>query len=299
MVSLRAAGAAATLANRSVFGAGLQARNMANLKELKIRMASVESIKKITASMKMVAAARMKSAEARMERVRPFSRVGKSMIESAPADVESGKELVVVLTSDRGLCGGINSSLIRAVKHHIASTKNECKVIVCGEKGKAGLQRLHSQDFVLTATELGKKELNLVDVERVVEAILEQEFKTLTFYSNKFVSMLVFETLVNRLKSLNFIQNELDVTSYEFEDEKPAALQNFYEYYLGTLLYSALTENAAAELCARMTSMDNATRNAGEMLDALTLSYNRQRQAGITTELTEIISGCEAIKDVD
>jgi len=234
-----------------------------------------------------------------MERVRPFSRVGKSMIESAPADVESGKELVVVLTSDRGLCGGINSSLIRAVKHHIASTKNECKVIVCGEKGKAGLQRLHSQDFVLTATELGKKELNLVDVERVVEAILEQEFKTLTFYSNKFVSMLVFETLVNRLKSLNFIQNELDVTSYEFEDEKPAALQNFYEYYLGTLLYSALTENAAAELCARMTSMDNATRNAGEMLDALTLSYNRQRQAGITTELTEIISGCEAIKDVD
>jgi len=299
MVSLCAAGAAATLANRSVFGAGLQARNMANLKELKIRMASVESIKKITASMKMVAAARMKSAEARMERVRPFSRVGKSMIESAPADVESGKELVVVLTSDRGLCGGINSSLIRAVKHHIASTKNECKVIVCGEKGKAGLQRLHSQDFVLTATELGKKELNLVDVERVVEAILEQEFKTLTFYSNKFVSMLVFETLVNRLKSLNFIQNELDVTSYEFEDEKPAALQNFYEYYLGTLLYSALTENAAAELCARMTSMDNATRNAGEMLDALTLSYNRQRQAGITTELTEIISGCEAIKDVD
>merc|ERR1712023_504355 len=157
MVSLRAAGAAATLANRSVFGAGLQARNMANLKELKIRMASVESIKKITASMKMVAAARMKSAEARMERVRPFSRVGKSMIESAPADVESGKELVVVLTSDRGLCGGINSSLIRAVRHHIASTKNECKVIVCGEKGKAGLQRLHSQDFVLTATELGKK----------------------------------------------------------------------------------------------------------------------------------------------
>eukprot|EP01094_Clydonella_sp_ATCC50884_P017003 TRINITY_DN288_c0_g1_i1.p2 TRINITY_DN288_c0_g1~~TRINITY_DN288_c0_g1_i1.p2 ORF type:complete len:313 (-),score=131.87 TRINITY_DN288_c0_g1_i1:229-1047(-) len=272
---------------------------MANLKELKIRMASVESIKKITASMKMVAAARMKSAENKMRRVRPFARVGKSVMDSAPPLGDKGSEVVVLLTSDRGLCGSINSSLARTVRDHIKSSKNDIKLIVLGDKGKAATQREFGHKYVLSATDLGKKELNFVDLETIVEEMMETDYDQAVFYSNKFVSVLAFETLINRLRNLNFVRNELDVAAYEFEDEKPEALKNFYEYYVSTLLYSALTENAAAELAARMTSMDNATRNAGDMLDTLTLSYNRQRQAGITTELTEIIAGSESLQDAD
>jgi len=283
---------------QSVFRANAQTRGMANLKELKIRMGSVESIKKITASMKMVAAARMKSAEEKMHRVRPFARVGKSFME-APEFTDRGSEVIVLLTSDRGLCGGINSSLARAVRAHLKSTKNDVKLIVCGEKGKAALVREFSPKFIMTAAELGKKDLNFVDLEGIVDELVATEFDTATFYSNEFVSVLAFETMKGKLRSLQYVNDELDTAKYEFEDEKPEALRNFYEYYVGTYLFSALTENAAAELAARMTSMDNATRNAGEMLEALTLTYNRQRQAGITTELTEIIAGTECLQDVD
>merc|ERR1712000_57683 len=122
------------------------------------------------------------------------------------------------------------------------------------------------------------------------------EFEEATILSNKFVSVLTFETLVRQMKNKEHLQNEVDFSDYEFEDEKPAALENLFQFHMGAMLYSALTENAAAELAARMTSMDNASRNATDVFDRLEISYNRQRQANITTELTEIIAGVEAIQ---
>lgn len=295
---------ASTLARTSVLARRVQLvhtqqRSMANLKELKIRMASVDSIKKITASMKLVAAARMKAAEDRMHRVRPFA-TSTEIFSDAVADKseENKKHLLVLLTSDRGLCGSINSSLVRASRE-ILRRKPGTEIIVLGEKGKAGLLREYGSQFVLTATELGKRQLNFTDVVPIAEFITKHEFDTATMVSNKFISVLAFETLINPFHPAPFWKERADLSEFEFENERPDVMQSYFEYAAAAQIYSALTENTAAELSARMTSMDNATKNAGEMLQTLTLSYNRRRQAGITTELSEIIAGTEAIQEVE
>lgn len=270
---------------------------MVNLKELKIRMASVDSIKKITASMKLVAAARMKAAEDRMHRVRPFA-AATELTADADKNAESKKHLLVLLTSDRGLCGSINSSLVRASRE-ILRKKPNTEIVIVGEKGKAGLLRDYNKQYLFTATEVGKRQLNFIDVAPVADYISQHEFDSATVLSNRFVSILAFETLSNPLHSAPFWRERADLAEYEFEAERPDVMQSFFEYSAASMIYSALTENSAAELAARMTSMDNATKNAGEMLNTLTLSYNRKRQAGITTELSEIIAGTEAIQEVD
>eukprot|EP01095_Lingulamoeba_sp_RSL-Kostka_P008374 TRINITY_DN2781_c0_g4_i1.p1 TRINITY_DN2781_c0_g4~~TRINITY_DN2781_c0_g4_i1.p1 ORF type:complete len:340 (-),score=119.40 TRINITY_DN2781_c0_g4_i1:280-1272(-) len=284
----------------------LQKQEMASLKDLKIRIESVKSIKKITASMKLVAASKLKGAQLNMEKSRPFWDSTKSLFQGRgmteygigedPFEEEPKKPLFVILTSDRGLCGSINSSLVKLTKRHLARYPN-AKLIIIGEKGKGSLIRQHSKNFICSATDIGKKSIAFADVEDVASSVCKVDYDQAYFISNKFVSVIAYETLQRKLANAQTIFNEADFVEYEMEENKTELLDYAYQYYVSSLLFSSLTENVAAELSARMTSMENASKNAGEMLLKLERTYNRQRQAGITTELSEIISGAESIKE--
>jgi len=278
----------------------MQQRNMANLKELKIRMGSVKNIQKITASMKLVAAARMKAAQTKMEKSRPFWIAAEAPFKAVAKDEkltlsQKDKNLLILLTSDRGLCGAINNSLVRKAKEYLRQDPN-LKIVVVGDKGKGGLFREYNANFEVSANEIGKKQLNFADVIPIAESIASIEFDKAIVLSNKFVSVLTFETLIRSIRNREYLMETSDFQDYDFEDAKSETIRDLYQFHLAALLYSSLTENAAAELAARMTSMDNASRNAKDVFQKLELSFNRQRQAAITTELTEIVAGTEALQ---
>lgn len=287
---------------------------MASLKDLKLRMTSIESIKKITASMKLVATSKLNGARNDMAKAKAFwdasnlafkdGRGAEEMLAEKFQDVtekeKNRNDLYVLLTSERGLCGSINSSLVRLCRNVWANNPN-FQVIVAGEKGKASLQTHYAQNLLVAVTEMGNKgKFSFADMEPLVDRIASAEFREARILSNQFNSVISIEPRVRTLKSKQHIVDEADFYDFEMDDaDKNELLSNLYEHYVGCALYSGLVENSAAELSARMTSMDNATKNAGDMLDRLSLQYNRQRQAGITTELSEIISGAEAVKDVE
>jgi len=291
-----------------------QQRSMASLKDLKLRMTSIESIKKITASMKLVATSKLNGARADMAKAKAFwaasnlafadGRGAEEMNAEKFHDVtekeKNQDDLYVLLTSERGLCGSINSSLVRLCKNVWANNPN-FQVIVAGEKGKASLQTHYGPNMLVAVTEMGNKgKFSFADMEPLVDRIAATEFREARFVANQFNSVISIEPRVRTLKSKNYIVEEADFYGFEMDDaDKDELLANLYEHYVGCNIYSSMVENSAAELSARMTSMDNATKNAGDMLDRLNLQYNRQRQAGITTELSEIISGAEAVKDVE
>lgn len=286
-------------------------RNMVSLKDLKTRMGSVQSIKKITASMKVVATSKLAGARRDMEKAREFWEASnaafadrgaqKLNVEEFNQSVDrNGKDLYVVLTSDKGLCGSINSSLLRLCKG-IWSQNANAKIAIAGTKGKAGSQTYFSDKYTTIVTELGSKDrLSFADVEDLVECVANEDFNEAKILSTQFNSTISLEPVIRTLKNKNKLKEEVDFSGFEFDDaDTGGVLDDLYEHYVGCLLYSALLENTASEFSARMTSMDNATKNAGDMLNALSLQYNRQRQAGITTELIEIISGAETVKAVE
>lgn len=290
-----------------------QDRSMASLKDLKMRMTSIASIKKITASMKLVATSKLAGARADLKRAQGFWDASNlAFKDGRGADSMTGEEfqelsltekkkqdLYVILSSERGLCGSINSSLIRLCKAAWTNSPG-FKLIVAGEKGKASLLTNYSENLLFSVTDIGERgKYNFADMEPLVNAIANTDFREARFITNRFNSVISIEPRVQTLKSKNYIMEEADFYTFEMDDaDKSELLENLYEHYVACNLYSSMVENTAAELSARMTSMDNATNNAGDMLARLSLQYNRQRQAGITTELSEIISGAEAVKDV-
>jgi len=254
--------------------------------------------------MKLVAASKLTKAQAEMENARPFWNTskeifaGRGFLETIPEDLVAQKPVFIVMTSDRGLCGSINSSLVKATKKLFLTYPN-ARLISLGEKGRSALVREFSHQFVVSAADVGKRKLALADIESIIEGIVKTDFDYAFFLSNKFNSVISYENMTRALPHLNQITETIDLSTYEFDDEVvPEVLENVYEHYLSTLIYSSLAENSATELSARMTSMDNATKNAGEMITNLERKYNRTRQATITTELTEIIAGAESVKSV-
>lgn len=287
---------------------------MASLKDLKLRMTSIESIKKITASMKLVATSKLNGARADMAKAKAFWDASKLAFDDgrganemnaekfldATEKEKNQQDLYVLLTSERGLCGSINSSLVRLCRN-VWANNPDFQVIVAGEKGKASVQTHYRQNMLVAVTEMGNKgKFSFADMEPLVDRIAAAEFREARFLSNQFNSVISIEPRVRTLKSKKHIVEEADFYEFEMDNaDKDELLSNLYEHYVACSLYSGMVENTAAELSARMTSMDNATKNAGDMLDRLNLQYNRQRQAGITTELSEIISGAEAVKDTE
>jgi F-type H+-transporting ATPase subunit gamma len=257
--------------------------------------------------MKLVATSKLKAAQNRMEVARPFAIAVDCLPETAVAlkakaadtSTKLGTHMLVAITTDRGLCGSINSSVLRLIrradKDRVQGEKFAFTLI--GSKGRAGLQREFGDRICYSASDMGdKKGVRFGDVAPLVETIFAQDFSHLTLISNLFVSIMQFDTdMMPVLTTDEFAALELD--GYEFEsDDKQATMQNYFEWYLGGKIYSRIIESSAAEMAARMTSMDNATRNAGDMIKKLSVEYNRGRQASITSELSEIVAGAAAVE---
>ena len=291
---------------------------MASLDDLKKRISSVKSTQKITKAMKMVAAAKLRRAQENAERGRPYSEKMNNIIlnlsssvsdkENAPKLLQgTGQEkthLCVVLTSDRGLCGGFNSNIIKKAKLFFQKISNEnksLKIITVGSKGYDQLKRQYKNNIIEKLSFKDSKNINYFDANKVGKIIIEkfekEEFDVCTIFYNQFknvITQIPQEQQIIPLKT----ENEKDQTnneSYEFEPEEDEILSNLLPKNISTQIFKAMLENSASEQGSRMRAMDNATRHAGEMVDKLTIEYNRSRQAAITKELIEIISGAESL----
>lgn len=304
---------------------------MASLKDLRTRIASVKSTQKITSAMKMVAAAKLRRAQEQAEASRPYAERMERMLGAlakamkgragAPALLTgSGKEdvhLVVVATADRGLCGGFNSNIVRDARRLIGQLTSDgktVKILCVGRKSRDQLRRTHGDLIIDTIEDLQKPRLSFDKAddiaERVARMFEEGEFDVCTLIYARFKSAI--SQIVTRQQLIPFLATESGGSEKEEAKEEDSALADFkgvYEYEpseedilaellprnLAVQIFKALLENNASEQGARMTAMDNATRNAGEMIDKLTLTYNRTRQAVITKELIEIVSAKEAM----
>jgi len=291
---------------------------MPSLKDLKNRIGSVKSTQKITSAMKMVAAAKLRKAQEQAIASRPYcssmekivSSLASKLIDNAPELLKGKKEikkqLLVVFSADRGLCGGFNGSISRAVKLEVKKSKDlgiETKLLFVGRKSADTLKKDFQQHIVEIVTGNSTNPIYsdaLSISSKIVDLYQRDEFGSCKIIFNKFVSAITQEVT---LKSLIPIEtNNEDVSTnnqvssvYEYEPSEEVILEELLNKNIATQLFSAQMESTASELAARMTAMDNATRNAGDLIDRLTLQYNRTRQAFITKELIEIISGAEAL----
>jgi len=278
---------------------GGQTRSMATLRDIKVRMKSVQSVSKITSSMKTVAASRLKLAEKKKDLIRPFYQSINNIFKPFFEEKENPQNVLqVVITADRGLCGGLNSAIIRKAKTTFKPlNRANYQVISIGEKGRAGLMREYGEKISVFATGMGKKPLSFSDISRIADEILRHQFDAIQVFSTQFINVLYSIPITRMVPG---IQNMNDTSSpYEFEGDTKETLNDLYAYHLASLIYSAVVESSAAELGARMSAMDNATRNAKELIDKLTLDFNRKRQAVITNELIEIISGATNLEKGD
>ena len=291
---------------------------MASLDDLKKRIASVKSTQKITKAMKMVAAAKLKRAQDSAEKGRPYSEKMNNIIlnlsegisdkENAPKLLSgTGKDqihLCVVMTSDRGLCGGFNSNIIKKAKSYfskLSSEGKELKIITVGSKGNDQLKRVFGDKIIENISFKNSKNANFFDAEKVSRIIIEkfqkEEFDICTIFFNQFKNVI---TQIPQAQQIIPLKTDIDdkeksEDNYEFEPDEDEILTNLLPKNISTQIFKAMLENSASEQGARMSAMDNATRNAGEMVDKLTIEYNRSRQAAITKELIEIISGAESL----
>ena len=293
---------------------------MPSLKDLRNRIDSVKSTKKITQAMKMVAASKLKKAQSLAEKGRSYSSgldsIVKGLVNSNESiehplldnNVGGNSSLIIVVSSDRGLCGGLNSNIVKAVKKKIDKLEGEKKSasLVCiGKKGYDLLSGLYEKMFNFEVKQINIGEIDYKFTEEVGKKILnsfyKNDFQECSLFYNHFNSVISQEVKVEKLipypkSSETDTENQNNIDTYfEYEPNEEEVLSKILPKNFIVQIYKAILESRASEQGARMTAMDNATRNAGEMIDNLSLKYNRQRQAIITKELIEIISGAEAL----
>jgi len=282
---------------------------MASGKDLKTRIKSITSIKKITKAMKMVAASKLRQVQTALEAVRPISGLTTSVVseiqntlmnmETDNQSRESIKKLIVVISSDRGLCRGINSSVVKDTKLNIKSSQKNNELIelyTIGDKAKDVLVRSYAHQMNTAISETAKRKLSFAIASIISEDILKSNFDVCEIVYNQFKSVISQNLVRSQLYSRNNLNKAFfDWNTYEFDSEKSSVLYDLYEYNLAISIYNAMLENATSEQGARMNAMDSASRNASEMIDKLTLTYNKARQAAITSELIEIISCASAV----
>ena len=302
---------------------------MPSLKDLRVRIASVKSTQKITSAMKMVAAAKLRRAQEQAEAARPYAERMERMLASLAA-ASAGKEgapellagkgrdqvhLLVVATADRGLCGGFNTNIVREVRRRITALKGDgktVKLLCVGRKGRDQLRRDFGDAIIDTIEDVTRPSLRFDAAEAIAKRVAQMfeagEFDVCTIYYARFKSAI--SQIVTAQQLIPFAPTEENaggdgaeaaetggdsLAVYEYEPTEEDILAALLPRNLAVQVFRALLENNASEHGARMTAMDNATRNAGDMIDNLTLTYNRTRQAVITSELIEIISGAEAV----
>lgn len=296
---------------------------MPSLKDFRNRIASVKSTRKITSAMKMVAASKLRRAQQAAEASQPYASRMSGMLSRLVANIDTkqqgnvlmtgtGKDnvqLLVVVTSDRGLCGGFNSFILRLARQKIrelTTAGKTVKILCVGRKGRDSLKRDHAEKIVHVFEGLGRKRLAFTDASLVAEYILAMlargEFDVCTVLYNQFKSVIKQIPTAAQLIPLSIERteevadtNNASKAVYEFEPSEEEILDSLLPRNFSVQVFRAMLDSAAGEQAARMTAMDNATRNAGDMINKLTLRYNRARQAYITKELIEIISGAEAV----
>ena len=291
---------------------------MASLDDLRKRITSVKSTQKITKAMKMVAAAKLRKAQESAEKGRPYSEKMRNIILNLTESINdpsnapkllvgTGKDqtyLCVVMTSDRGLCGGFNSNICRLAKNHfskILSEGKELKIITIGSKGNDQLKREYGKYIIKKLSFKDKKKISFLEADEIGKIIIDlfdkNEFdKCILFFNN-------FKNVVTQIPQAQQIipaekkeaTKEKNENFYEFEPDEDEILEDLLPKNISTQVFKAFLENSASEQGSRMTAMDNATRNAGDLVNKLTIVYNRSRQAAITKELIEIISGAESL----
>ena len=291
---------------------------MASLDDLKKRISSVKSTQKITKAMKMVAASKLRRAQENAEKGRPYSDKMNNIIlnlSNSISDKENSPKLLigsgedkihlcVVMTSDRGLCGGFNTNIIKKAKAYfqkILKEEKNLKIITVGSKGYDQLKRVYGDKIIENISFKESKNANYFDADKVGKIVIEKfeagEFDVCTIFYNQFknvITQIPQEQQIIPLKATESAGNSSE-DNYEFEPEEDEILSNLLPKNISTQIFRAMLENSASEQGSRMSAMDNATRNAGEMVDKLTIQYNRSRQAAITKELIEIISGAESL----
>jgi F-type H+-transporting ATPase subunit gamma len=291
-----------------------QSRSYVTLKDISMRLKSVTNIQKITKSMKMVSAAKYAKAEKDLKIARPYGAAlaqfntqselpNESLL--LPANVK--RHLIIAISSDRGLCGAIHTSIVKAVKallhesrHQVnggAAAGLETRIVPIGDKAKQILARTHSSQILFSVNDVGKKNIVFLDASQVASEIIKSgyEFDSGDLLYNKFKSVISYNTTRQAFYSADLIINTAkNIGLYDSLDAE--TLKCYQEYQLASLIYYALKENSTSEVSARMSAMENATKNAGEMITRLQLYYNRTRQSVITRELIEIISGASALE---
>ena len=291
---------------------------MPNLKDLKNRIESVKNTRKITKAMQMVAAAKLRRAQDAAEASRPYSERFNSVLASLTASVGSsdsaplllrgtGKQdvhMLIVMTAERGLCGGFNSNIAKLARSHAAKLKEDgkqLKIVTVGKKGRDALKRDLGEYFIEHVDLSEFKSIKYVNAQAIAKALLarfdDSEYDVATIFYSKFVNVVTQIPTVQQIIPAIF-DDQLSASEkaiYDYEPDEETILADLLPRGVATQIFAALLENGASEQGARMSAMDNATRNAGDMIDKLTIEFNRSRQAVITNELIEIISGAEAL----
>tara|TARA_Y100001970_G_scaffold197918_1_gene240798 strand:+ start:1763 stop:2641 length:879 start_codon:yes stop_codon:yes gene_type:complete len=292
---------------------------MPSLDDLKKRISSVKSTQKITKAMKMVAAAKLRRAQENAEKGRPFSEKMNNIILNLSSNISdkktaskllvgTGKEnihLCVVITADRGLCGGFNTNICRKAKNYFEKILKEgktLKIFTVGSKGNDQLKRTYGSYIIENVNFKGFKKITYKEAEeiaiKVIKLFNEEKFDVCTIFYNKFKNVITQIPQAQQIIPVENNQNKEKIKDdifYDFEPDENEILESLLPKNISTQIFKAFLENGASEQGSRMTAMDNATRNAGELVDKLTITYNRSRQAAITKELIEIISGAESL----
>ena len=292
---------------------------MPSLDDLKKRIVSVKSTQKITKAMKMVAAAKLRKAQENAEKGRPFSDKMNNIILNLSSSISdknnaskflvgTGKDeiiLCVVITADRGLCGGFNTNICRKAKSYFDKVLKEgktLKIFTVGSKGHDQLKRVYGSYIIEKINFKGLKKITYKEAEEIGSKLIklfnENQFDVCKIFYNKFKNVITQIPQAQQIIPIEKVEKKAEEKTenfYEFEPEENEILDDLLPRNISTQIFKAFLENAASEQGSRMTAMDNATRNAGDLVEKLTINYNRSRQAAITKELIEIISGAESL----
>ncbi|KAF9541013.1 ATP synthase F1 gamma [Agrocybe pediades] len=285
------------------------ARNMATLREIELRLKSVRNIEKITKSMKMIASTKLAKAQRAMDAGKKYGIANNEVFNHVPSDKPTPNKLFIVISSDKGLCGGIHSSVSKATRRALANVEdsplananaNDAKVdpsssvMVIGDKSKAQLQRQLGGNIQMTFNQIGRDIPTFTDAATVADLIVSSgvKYDSVVLIYNKFVSAISYEAAAMEIKGEAALKESDSFKVYENEDD---ATQDLAEFSLANAIYAALVEGHACEQSARRNAMDNASKNATDMIGTLQMQYNRGRQAAITNELVDIITGASAL----
>jgi len=281
-----------------------QQRGMANLKIISLRLKSVKNIQKITQSMKMVSAAKYARAERDLKAARPYGEGAQSFYKNVGVEAAEGadkKTLFVAMTSDKGLCGAAHSNICKRIRLELNEVEanngnlDNYGIICVGDKSRAQLNRTFPKQILAVGGDIGRLPPQFGDASTAASAIINGDFQydVIKLFYNQYKSVVSYNTNEINSFSLASVEGADNITKYDSLDSD--VLQSYMEYSLASLIYYCMKEGACSEQSSRMTAMDNSSKNAGEMIEKLTLQFNRTRQAVITGELIEIISGAAAL----